>query len=53
MVALGILVAGYAWATFYPGAPYEFLVLGVTGIFSGYGYKRLQQKKGVYQNEMD
>lgn len=49
LITLGALLAGFVWATFKPAAPYEAFSAAVSGVFLGYGYKRLKQKEAKYQ----
>ena len=53
IIGIVLLAGGYVWATFYPDAPYSIFAPALVGLFGGYTYKRLQQKKEVYQHGED
>lgn len=50
LISLGALIAGLVWVTFYPNAPYTIFAPSVVAIATGYGLKRLEQKKGKYED---
>jgi len=50
LIVLGVLSAGFVWVTFYPDAPYSIFAPSVIAIATGYGSKRLEQKKGKYED---
>ena len=51
LIAMGLVTAGFVWATFMPAAPYETYVLGIGTIAGLYGGKRLAQKQARYSGK--
>ena len=47
LLAMGFILFGFVWNTFYPDSPFKILVGSVEVLFFGYALKRTAQKLSV------